>query len=212
MTNFSFQDISTEILSDKNTAAGLVYMPKYKTLAASLHTKKRLNMDEVALPKGWQDLTIPDHLRVTADGDQFLVMEERLPGKQEIVLGFSSESGIQAMKAASNLFGDGTFQIAAATNFAQCWVVVCPVDSISVPVAFYLLPSKELVAYQAMFNNLKSLLGEDYSPEKIHLDFEAATIRACKETFPDINVIGCHVHWKRCLRCKVILLKILIIK
>ena len=69
-------------------------------------------------------------------------------------------------------------------------MVVCPVDSISVPVAFYLLPWKELVAYQAMFKNMKSLMGEDSSTEKIHLDFEAATIRACKKTFPDINVIG----------------------
>jgi hypothetical protein len=85
-------------------------------------------------------------------------------------------------------------------------VVVCPVDSISVPVAFYLLPCKELVAYQAMFKNLKSLLGENAYPEKIHLDFEAETIRACKETFLDINVIGCQVPWKRCLRSKVILM------
>ena len=110
------------------------------------------------------------------------------------------------MKSASNLFGDGTFQIAAATDFAQCWVVVCPIDSISVPVAFYMLPNKELVTYKAMFNNLKTLLGEEGYPEKIHLDFEAATIRACKEAFTDINVIGCQVHWNRCLRSKVILL------
>jgi hypothetical protein len=187
-------------------------MPKYKTIAASLNCKKRVNMDEVALPKNWDDMNVPDHLKVTFDGQKFLVLEESLPGKKEKILGFSSKSGIETMKAASNLFGDGTFQIAAATNFAQCWVVVCPIDSISVPVAFYLLPSKELVAYQAMFNNLKSLLGEEGYPEKIHLDFEAATIRACKEAFTDINVIGCQVHWKRCLRSKVILLKILMIK
>ena len=121
-------------------------MPKYKTLAASLNCKKRVFMDDVALPKNWDDMSVPDHLKVTFDDQQFLVMEENLPGKKEKILGFSSQSGIETMKAASNLFGDGTFQIAAATNFAQCWVVVCPVDSISVPDAFYLLLSKELVS------------------------------------------------------------------
>ena len=83
-------------------------MPKYKTLAASLHSKKRLNMEEVPLPKGYEDMTIPDHLRVTADDQQFLVMDEYLPGRKEKILGFSSQSGIQTMKAASNLFGDET--------------------------------------------------------------------------------------------------------
>ena len=130
-------------------------------------------------------------------------MDEILPGRKEKILGFSPQSGIQTVKAASNLFGDGTFQISAFTNFAQCWVVVCPIGSISIPVAFYLLPTKELVTYQAMFNNIKGLLGEDSPPEKIHLDFEAATIRACKETFLMIDIIGCQVHWKRCLRSKV---------
>ena len=48
-----------------------------------------------------------------------------------------------------------------------------------------------------MFNNIKGLLGEDSPPEKIHLDFEAATIRACKETLLMIVIIGCQVHWKR---------------
>ena len=144
-------------------------------------------------------MTIPDHLRVTADGQQFLLMDETLPGRKENILGFS----IQTMKAASNLFGDGSFQIVADTNFAEFCVVVCPIGSISMPVAFYLLPTKELVTYQAMFNNIKGLLGEDSTPEKIHLDFEAATIRACKETFLMIDIIGCQVHWKRCLRSKV---------
>ena len=84
-------------------------MPKYKTLAASLNCKKRVNMDEVALPKNWDNMSVQDHLKVTFDDQQFLVMEENLPGKKEKILGFSSQSGIETMKAASNLFGDGTF-------------------------------------------------------------------------------------------------------
>ena len=55
-------------------------MPKYK---------KRVNMDEVALPKNWDDMTLPDHLKVTFDDQQFLVMEENLPGKKEKIIGFS---------------------------------------------------------------------------------------------------------------------------
>jgi hypothetical protein len=40
-------------------------------------------MDEVALPKNWDNMTVLEHLKVTFDGQQFLVMEENLPGKIE---------------------------------------------------------------------------------------------------------------------------------
>ena len=42
-----------------------------------------------------------------------------------------------------------------------------------------------------------------FKPEKILLDFEAGAIKAVKDVYPTTTLIGCDVHWKRCLREKL---------
>ena len=73
--------------------------------------------------------------------------------------------------------------------------------STSIPCAFFLLPCKEYTAYKMVMDCISS--NDIPSPEKIHLDFEAGAIKAVKDVYPTTNLIGCDVHWKRCLREKL---------
>ena len=52
------------------------------------------------MPKGWEDLVVPDDLKLSADQKQFLIIDEWLSGRNKKILGFSSPSGIQTKKAA----------------------------------------------------------------------------------------------------------------
>ena len=54
----------------------------------------------MALPKNWDIMKVPHQLKVTFDVKKFLVMKERLPGRNDIILGFSSKSGIETMRRA----------------------------------------------------------------------------------------------------------------
>ena len=38
------------------------------------------------------------------------------------------------------------------------------------------------------------------APKEFHVDYEAATIKAIKDEFPDSSILGCSVHFKRCIK------------
>ena len=63
---------------------------------------------------------------------------------------------------------------------------------------FYSVGNKEYTTYKIVHNCLKDLGVE--APEDFHVDYEAAAIKVIKEVYPDSNINGCFVHFKRCLR------------
>ena len=193
-----FSDITSEVLSNSNTAAGLSSIPKYKTLAKSIQRKRKLELDCPAIPKSWHEMKVPEQMKVTVDNEPFLIMEERIAGKDEVVWGFASSYGLDLMKKSDAFYGDGTFEMVKETKFSQVWVIVCPDSTISVPTAWFLLPNKEYTTYKMILNCLKNLGVE--APANFHVDFEAAAIKAIKEEYPESNIVGCTVHFKRCLR------------
>ena len=69
----------------------------------------------------------------------------------------------------------------------------------SLPAGFFLVPSKEKKVYTVIFEKLKEILG-DTVVDTFHLDFEPGTLAACRNVFPDADIQGCNVHWKRCHR------------
>ena len=52
------------------------------------------------------------------------------------------------MSEAESIFADGTFfEMVKQTLFSQTYVIVCPIHSISIPMAWFLLPNKEYSTY-----------------------------------------------------------------
>ena len=151
-------------------------------------------MDCPAIPKSWEDMIIPEEYKKTTDGKPFTIFEERIPGKYESIWGFASESGLEVMRAASDWFIDGTFEIMEDTMFMQLYIVVCKVNKVNIPCAFFCLPNKEYPTYKMI---LECLINKGAgSPDRIHMDFEASALRAVRECFPSSKIIGCDFHFK----------------
>ena len=156
-----------------------------------------------AIPHSWEEMKIPEEMTVTVDKKPFCIMEEKLPGSEKEIWGFASESGLEVMKNSTDWYIDGTFEMVNSTLFTQVWVIVCPINnfSTSIPCAFFLLPCKEYNNYKMAMD---CILSKDIPPpQKIHLDFEPAALKAIREVYKDSTLIGCAVHWKRCLRTKL---------
>jgi hypothetical protein len=137
-------------------------------------------------------MMIPGSLSVTADGKNYCVMDEKIPGKEEMLWGF-------VMKRSSDWYVDGTFELVNSTLFQQVWVIVCPINenNTSILCAFFLLPSKEFQVYKMVLDCLKRL-GIN-GPQKIHMDFEGEPIKAVKAVYPTTKINSCDFHWKQCL-------------
>jgi hypothetical protein len=65
-----------------------------------------------------------------------------------------------------------------------------------VPVAWFLLPSKDTAVYKCVLNHLKEEQNIT-DPEVVHLDYELAESKAMLEVFPTTRVVGCDFHWKQ---------------
>ena len=84
--------------------------------------------------------------------------ESLYPNGDELVIGFSSATGLEILKSSTIFFGDGTFDIAESTLFKQLFIVVAKAEvGITVPCAFFFLPNKEYEVYEKMFQALKDL-------------------------------------------------------
>ena len=70
--------------------------------------------------------------------------------------------------------------------------------NVTLACAFFLLPDKQYNTYSLVLNKIKELGVSN--PDVFHLDFEAAAVKAVKNTFPGTVIECCDTHWKRCLR------------
>ena len=153
------------------------------------------------LPKSWEEMIVPDGFYTTSDGADFLILDSTVPGSQKKVWGWASETGINILSAASDIYGDGTFEIVGQTLFVQLWVLIAKCDQmdVTIPCAYFLLPDKSYGSYLLCLQKLREL-GVN-SPPRFHLDFEMAAIKAVKVVFGVTTSLECcDTHWKRALR------------
>ena len=159
--------------------------------------KRKIELDCPSLPKDWDEMIIPENMRTTHDNLPFVITEERIADdSNKVIWGFSSPSGLDTMRGAESLFADGTFEMVKQTLFSQIYVLVCPVGSISVPVAWFLLPKKEYSTYMKVLTCLKEEIGLK-APSKFHVDFEIAVMKAIRDVFSESKIISCSVHFIR---------------
>lgn len=64
------------------------------------------------------------------------------------------------------------------------------------------MQSRSENAYLALFEYLKSL-APGLCPERIHCDFERASINALKRIFPDSDIVGCLWHFGVVSPCSI---------
>lgn len=103
-------------------------------------------------------------------------------------------------------FFDGTFK-SCSKQYLQIYRIHVDIGSISsetnvIPVIFVLLPNKTKNIYTRLFKLIKEHI-PNFNPNIITIDFEAATIQAIKDVFPNTQISGCNYHFNQSLWRKV---------
>ena len=111
------RDISNVVLNSDVGAVGLSYMPCPKTISATLSRKRKIEKNFPAIPHSWEEMIIPDIFKKTSDGQDFCIMEEKVPNG--VIWGFASNTAMEVMSNTSNWFIDGTFDMVTNTLFKQ---------------------------------------------------------------------------------------------
>ena len=191
------KDISNAVLNSDVGAVGLSYMPCPKTISATLSRKRKIEKNFPAIPHSWEEMIIPDIFKKTSDGQDFCIMEEKVPNG--VIWGFASNTAMEVMSNTSNWYIDGTFDMVTNTLFKQIWVIVCPINEndTTIPCAFFFLPGKEYSVYKLVLDIIKTRIAT--LPSIIHMDFEAGPLKAVKAVFPNADIITCDFHWKQCI-------------
>ena len=185
------QSLATKVLEDPKTKTGLGYLPKPNTISKGLSRKRKAELDCPQLPSSFSDFSVPESMKLTADNQEFLILETQLEGKDDKVVGFSSPTLLQVLRESMEWYIDGTWDIVRETFFTQAWVVVARLNTgISLPCAFFCLPNKQPICYKLALEAIKNK-GVD-APSTVHLDFEQAEIKAVKEVYPESHIVTCH--------------------
>ena len=194
-----FQDITASVAGNSSLGGCSPLLPTAKSVAKMVQKKRKVEQKIPAIPRDYE-FDVPSEYSNTLDGLPFLVVDESVAGSGRL-LGVLSPTGLSMIKnCGGSLYCDGTFEIAQNTQFAQVWVVTIKIEGkSSLPAGFFLVPSKEKKVYTVIFEKLKEILG-DTVVDTFHLDFEPGTLAACRNVFPDADIQGCNVHWKRCHR------------
>ncbi len=106
---------------------------------------------------------------------------------------------------ADYIISDGTFTV-HPDIFAQLYVFHAPYLNKVLPLLFCLLPDKTDNTYcrlLVLIRRLSSSIGSTFKPKNIHVDFEAAMIKAVCEIITPDCIRGCLFHFSQCIWRKV---------
>ncbi len=175
-----------------------------KSLERRIQRVKASILHRPMMPKTLDDLeTIPESHSTTSDGERFLLCNFVNNGKRNIA--FASRRGIEMLRRAYSVGGDGTFDI-PPEQFFQVYLLLAELDRVSYPVVYAILGDKKSSTYKLLFQAIRQAmlrpLPEDTPlpnpPGSFNVDFEVGCINQFKSVFPEIKEIrGCLVHLKR---------------
>jgi hypothetical protein len=190
----------------QSSSRGVGAMRKTGTLTKA---NQRARKVKFGLPKdsqNWSEMLVPDNLKDTKGGDKFLQVEESLGQLEdgEKILIFCSNQQKEVLNKANYWIADGTFDVVNKTLFSQLFVLTAESKTgITVPCLFALLPNKETLSYQRVFQFLKDV---EVNPPSVSFktDFETSIIKGFKRVYSEVDVRCCDTHFKRALRRHIV--------
>ena len=112
-------DTTARVLNDPVAATGLPSILKYNSLSKMVQHKRKIKLDCPSLPKDWDNMIIPENMRTIHDNLPIVIMEKGIADdSNKVIWGFSSPSGLDTMRGAEFIFGDGTFEMVKQTLFS----------------------------------------------------------------------------------------------
>ena len=86
-------------------------MPQYNSIQRHVQRKKKINGDPIANPRNIEEIAIPNSLRQTLRGDNFLLYDSGVEDADRFLI-FRTQKNLDILAECSNWFADGTFKIA----------------------------------------------------------------------------------------------------
>ena len=91
---------------------------------------------------------------------------------------------------------DGTYKTRPQPGlFSQLYNIVVKFMGTSIPVAHIIMTNKSETFYNLVFEKLKNLAGDNWTPDEIMSDFEKAVLNSLGNMFPEANLSGCRFHF-----------------
>ena len=109
---------------------GISVMTKAETLKRTIRRERAKNVSgsSGSNPTDWENLVIPEHLKVTNSNKKFCILDKITNAEsKERILGFASKTGLDLLQSSNEWLCDGTFKIAKSTLFEQvllCMVII----------------------------------------------------------------------------------------
>ena len=151
------------------------YMPNKEALRKQINRTRNDN-NMTLQPQSLQDIDVPDNLRVTMNGDQFLAREIEL-GNEKLMI-FCTTSNLQHLQNAEYWIMDGTFKTVPIL-FQQLYTIHIPVsgeeNSCIFSMVYVLMTSRSEESYKRVFEELTELGNQadlDLSPPIVITNFE----------------------------------------
>ena len=155
----AYMDLTAAVMGEPSTSGvGVPELPNQRSMARLIQKKRKAELGMPSLPSSWEEMTVPDEYTITQDGEDFLILDEVVPGTLKKVWGWASASGVSVLKASSDIYGDGTFEVTKSTLFSQAWILVARSEQmdVSMACAFFLLPDKQYNTYSLVLNKSRS--------------------------------------------------------
>ena len=86
----------------------LAEMPQYNSLQRNVQRKRKINGDPIANPRNIEEIAIPNSLRQTLRGDNFLLYDSGVEDADRFLI-FGTQKNLDILAEYSNWFADRTF-------------------------------------------------------------------------------------------------------
>lgn len=193
-----------KILESKLGQAGLGHITSEESFARKLLYRRTKSNNIPRKPKTIGDIQIPDSDRLTSDGREFMIFEEKYfneKGEARYVSVFISPAGVKLLNESSTWYGDGCCSSVKNTCLHQIYVFMTRLRTEnSVPAAYALCSNKDGEIYLKIFRSMKQQ--QINGPENLIIDFEPAVLIGLRQVFPETVVFFCSFHFKRAISCK----------
>jgi hypothetical protein len=166
--------------------------PRFKNIKSTLYKHKNAALDvdkieyqdleSVQVPQRYQDFLLADY---SDDNCRILI--------------FCSQWARHYMNTLKIFFGDGTFWI-CTKPFYQLYTIHGDLGSTEkyiniLPLIYVLMSGKSQQVYKLVFCMIKSQLPA-WKPHIFKCDFEDAAMNAMRNSFEDVSISGCYVHYR----------------
>ena len=145
---------STQELTASNSSE-IPVLPSFYNLHSAIYRARRRQLPP--LPKSSANLTIPNSLRKTNNGKEFVLLD----GDKSGILLLATSENLQYLASQEKYFMDGTFDV-APTQYLQLFTMHAFINEKQLPLVFALLPDKSSNTYVQVFRHLRDIdAGQD---------------------------------------------------